>query len=346
MLLFVAAMAAAPCWAVAESKSLVFLNWSDYLDPGVEKEFEQTAGVQLKTIAYSNDYDRDRILVETDAKGFDLGIVDGASLRLYARLGWIDRLDVSRLPNLKHVDRRWRRAYAASEEFALPYFWGTTGIGYRPDLVGNPPATWRDVVQPDQTVCALKIMMTNDYVDLVGVGLLAAGFQYDSADHLELRAAHHLLLRQKPCVYQYDNQNLNENGTLVTGDVALAMMDNGDFKALHEIDPSIQYVLPEDGALFWVDYLVVFSESKNKDLAHQFIDFLNTPVVAARNAEGLGYAPANRSALSHLPLSVLADPIIFPSANDIDRRVMETELNSRAMRARSRIYAEVTGHPQ
>ena len=36
----------------------------------------------------------------------------------------------------------------------------------------------------------------------------------------------------------------------------------------------IEYVIPKEGAIGWVDYWAIVKESKNADLALKFIDFL------------------------------------------------------------------------
>lgn len=108
----------------AESKELAFLNWPDYMDPELLVEFEQRTGITVKQSYFDSDTARDELLLETGGKGFDVALIDGASIRILAKRGWLAPLEESSIPNLKHVDRRWRTGFEKSEEFGVPYFWG------------------------------------------------------------------------------------------------------------------------------------------------------------------------------------------------------------------------------
>jgi putrescine transport system substrate-binding protein len=55
-----------------------------------------------------------------------------------SQAGALRKLDKSKLKNLGNMDPRIMRSAAANDpgnQHALPYLWGTTGVGYNPDLV-------------------------------------------------------------------------------------------------------------------------------------------------------------------------------------------------------------------
>src|SRR5690554_7914238 len=114
-----------------QAKELVFLNWADYMDPEIILEFKQRTGITVKQSYFDSDTTRDELLLETEGKGFDVALINGVSLRILARRGWLEPLDEQTIPNLKYVDSRWRTAFEKTEEFGVPYFWGTVGIAYR-----------------------------------------------------------------------------------------------------------------------------------------------------------------------------------------------------------------------
>ena len=71
----------------AAPRELVFLNWSDYMDPDLIAEFEEQHGVKVKEIYFEHDEARDNILVEADGRGYDLAIVNGGNMSAYRQRG-------------------------------------------------------------------------------------------------------------------------------------------------------------------------------------------------------------------------------------------------------------------
>lgn len=114
----------------AESKERVFLNWPNYMDPDIIAEFKQRTGITVKQRYFDSDTARDELLLETEGKGFDVMLINGASVRILASRGWLDPLDELSIPNLKHVNSSWRTEFDKAEDFGVPYFWGTIGIAY------------------------------------------------------------------------------------------------------------------------------------------------------------------------------------------------------------------------
>src|SRR5680860_1333090 len=154
----------------AEPTELVFLNWSDYMDPEILEEFEQRTGIMVKQIFFESDAARDELLLETGGRGFDLAIIDGTSIRISAKRGWLEPVDETDIPNLKHVDPRWRTVHEEAEVYSVPYFWGTLGIAYRKDLVPFPVSGWMDLLQPTEELHG-RVAMISDTRDLIGVAL-------------------------------------------------------------------------------------------------------------------------------------------------------------------------------
>lgn len=320
---------------------LVFLNWSEYMDPGLLAEFERVHGVRVREAYFESDDDRDRLVQQTRAKGYDLALVNGNMLERYVRRGWVSKLDPERIPHLKHIDSRWSKAFEGAVGYGVPYFWGVLGIAYRRDLVDRPLRRWMDVFRPAKALCG-RIVMMNQSRDLIGMALVALGFSANSTDAEELEAAETLLMAQKPCVKDYYYLALSEQSALVTGEVVAAMMFSGDARMVRDHHEAIDYSIPEEGTNLWVDYLVVMANSPRKELAHRFIDFLNEPKRAARLAEYLFYASPNLAAEPFLSDKHRHDPVIHPPREVLQRSETYNRLPPRAIKQRNLIFHRVT----
>ena len=326
--------------APAAVQELVLLNWSEYLDPELIEKFEQQSGIKVKEAYFESDDLRDDMMLETDGKGFDLVMINGVTVQTYVKKGWLAQVGPARVPNLVHVDDHWRDMFPGTRDYAVPYFWGTLGIAYRADLVETPPKRWMDILRPDESLRG-KIGMVESARELMGVALKSLGHSVNSADSNEIKAATTLLMEQKPYVKDYTYIALNEDSSLVSGEMVSAIVYSGDALMVREYNEEIAYVVPEEGSNLWVDYLAVLNGSNRKELAWKFINFLNEPENAAQLAEYVYYATPNKAAEELLPAEFLEDEIIYPNAAIMTKSEPFERLPARAEKKRQTAFARI-----
>ncbi len=321
-------------------RTLVILNWSEYLDPGLVAAFEKAFNADIKEVYFESDDLRDDLMLETGGRGYDLVVVNGISVDIYRKRGWLAPLDKDRLPNLAHIDNRWRETFPGVKDYAVPYFWGTLGIAYRSDLLDNPPTSWNDLLRPAEALRG-RIGMIDNARDAIGMALKARGYSANSTDPREIEAAGKLLMEQKPFVRSYTYIALNEDSALVSGDIVATMLYSGDALMVQEHNDAIAYVLPKEGGNIWADYLTVAAGSEHKDLAWAFINFLNEPANAAQLAEYVYYATPNRAAEKLLPREFLEDPVIYPSSDALQKSEVYKPLPPRVLKKRNQIFSSI-----
>lgn len=326
--------------ASAAERQLIILNWSDYMDPALIEKFEQRYGVKVREVYYSSDDNRTEVLQESNGEGYDLILTSDSDLYLYAKHQWITELDYSQIPNIKHISPRWREATEAAGQYAVPFFWGTTGIIYRSDLVKTPITSWQQLFQPAPELQG-KVAMIKSSKDLIGMGLKALGYSANSADRDQLKQVETLLLEQKPYVATYNSINLDESSTMLSGDIVAALMYNGDALMLAELNEHIRYVLPQEGGNIWVDYFTLGSKAKNVELAYAFLNFMNEPENAAQMAEYVYYASPNVAAEALLSPDFLTNPVIYPDQSQLKSSEFYQRQSPRAQRLRNSISANV-----
>ncbi len=321
-------------------QQLIILNWADYLDPELVQEFEAIHNAKVSEIYYSSDDNRTQLLLQNGAAGYDLILASGSDLRLYDKRQWLRPLEHSRIPNLVHIDPRWLTAFDGAQEFAVPYFWGTTGIVYRSDLLPKPISSWLDLYRPEAALQG-KVAMLEDARDLIGMALKALGYSANSSDPQQLRQAEQLLLEQKPHVRTYEYLTLDEQSPLIRGDVVASMIYSGDALMLKAHQEKLTYIVPKEGGNIWVDYFVIGSKARNPELAYAFLNFINDPERAARLAEHVYYATPNRAAEALLPETFTSDPVIYPSRDALSHSEFYGPQPARALRQRNGITARV-----
>jgi len=326
--------------AVASPQILTLLTWADYLDPGVVKEFEHEQHAAIKFAFYASDDHRDELLATSDASGYDLVLINGLMVGPYSHRDWLAPIPLAQIPNLMHIDDRWRDAFPGTARFAVPYFWGTLGIGYRRDLVPEGFKSWKDFFSPADSLRG-RITMLKSSRDVVGMALKSLGHSANAADRSAIREAGRLLEAQKPYVRSYEYVELDEKSALVTGEVWASLMYSGDALMLQEYHPDIVYVVPREGGNLWIDYLVILRSSTQKALAAKFIDFLNRPEIAARNAKFVNYATPNTAARPYLPKEYFDNPVIYPDQAVLSRSEIYHELAPRAQKTLNTVYGQL-----
>ena len=329
-----------PLWPVHSpagegfKNELVILNWADYIDPEVIAEFESKHHAKVRVVHFEDDDNRNQLLLATNGEGYDLVLVNETHVGIYRTHGWLAKLTTAEVPNLKHLDARWIEKAHDAEGYALPYFWGTLGIAYRRDLVKKPPEHWTDLLAPTADLRG-RVAMLSSQRELLGVALKAAGHSANSVEHSEVDTAMSLLLAQKPAVRAYQQALLNEKSELVTGEVSMRLMFNGDALLLRKFNDNIEYLVPPEGTGLWVDYLTVMANAPNPKLAYAFLEFLNEPAVAAKNAAFVNYATPNQAAARLMSAEYRDNPSIYPSAKTLANSELFTPLPPRALSYRN-----------
>jgi len=326
---------------VATDKNILkILTWSDYMDPELVTAFEQQHDATIKFVYFDDDDARDTILINSGSGEFDLVLSSGRKVINYLNKGWLEPISIFDVPNLKLIERRWLDAFEGANGYAVPYFWGTLGIAYRRDLVSTPITSWNDFFRPSAELQG-KIVVMSSVSDTIGMALKALGYSANSVNRRALNEAEQLLQEQKPHTKTYSYIAITEDSPLVTGELVASMVFNGDALMLREHNENIEFVLPKEGSNLWVDYFTVMRHAANKPLAMAFLDFINQPEHAAKQAQYLYYASPNMAAIRLLPEEFLNNPIIYPPMEELTRSEFYQRLPPRALRQRNRIMSEL-----
>lgn len=295
----------------AQQRKVVVLTWEEYIDPDIVSEFEEKTGIKVEFVTYEDDHDRDEKLEADGTRGYDLVLVNERALMIYRKKGWVANIRTSDVPNLANIENKWFELYRTARNFAVPYFWGTTGIIYRADMVSSAPHKWKDLFDPS-TELKGKLQMPRDPKELAGPALQALGYSMYSDRLSDYDEAKGLIVRQLPFVHSFGTPSLGGDALIVTGEVAAAVTYSGDALMLQSQNENLEYVIPEEGASLWMDFLVLMMSSENKAEGYEFLNFLNDPKIAARNAEYVYYATPNKAAKEHVSQEYLDDAVIFP----------------------------------
>ncbi len=299
-------------------ESLSVANWSGYFGFRTLRTFEELCDVEVEFDIYdTNEEMLERLRDSQSVYDYDIVIPTDYIMATLIRERLIQRIDISRIPNYANIGEEWRDTpFDPTNEYSVPYLWGTTSIGYRVDRVEVTPQTWMDFFTHDGPVAWL-----NDTRTMMSIALRALGFDPNSITTAEIDTAREFLESQASNVYEIANDN--GQALLEDGTVDMVIEYNGDiYQLLLDCEcEDYAYLIPEEGTIFDLGLLVVPSRAKNPELAIAFIDYLHDPYVNAQIMNDTGYATTNQAALESgfITPALLENPIINPDASILER---------------------------
>ena len=311
-----------------ETKELSIYNWSDYIAEDVVPEFEKETGIKVTYNTYESNEEM-MAKLQVGAGGYDLVVPTGYIVTILAAQGLLFPLRKKKLTNFANLHPMFvNPSFDPDNKFSLAWLWGTTGIAYRADKVTPAPDSWgifHDAKYKN------KMTQMDDQRDLIGSWLKFRGHSLNSKDKAELDQAKTDALQAKGLLKAYVSAPVK--GQLVSGDVWIAQLWNGDTMQARAENDKIEYALPKEGAGLWTDSLVIPKSAPNIRNAHTFMDFVLRPEIATKIANFTGYGSPNAKATAE-------HPIPYPTEEELKRLEIQTDLGE-ALQLWDQIWTEI-----
>ncbi len=340
---------------VSETENVVnFYTWADYIAPDTIEKFEAEYGIKVNVDYYSAGSVVDVKLL-TGNSGYDVVIHSNQYSSRLAPIGIYEKLDMSRLPNTKHLDPEIMERINVFEEvegYMMPYFWGNTGYSWNVEMVRerlpDHPMDSMDVLfDPDiiSKVADCGVALTDDPTDLFPMMLAYLGRDPNAVDDESLAVAEAQFAKIRPFVRYFSNDKMLLD--MPNKEICVYMSWSGDYAAAvararqANIDIEIRYTVPKEGSGLWVDGVYIPADAKHKDNAYTFINFLMRPVIAADISNEVHYANANRSSWQFTKPEILDDPGIYPGSDVWERIYKVNPIEPKRERPRTRAFARV-----
>jgi putrescine transport system substrate-binding protein len=318
--------------AAGEEKVLHVYNWADYVAESTIRDFEARTGIKVVYDVYdSNEVLQTKLL--TGDSGYDVVMPSGAPTSHLIQAGALRTLDKAKLKNLANMDPRILQivsAFDPGNEHALPYLWGTTGIGYNPDLVEKAlgtrtldslAAVFDPAIASKLAKCGITILDAPN--DIFTVAFHYLGLDPNSQRPEDWAAAEALLTKAAPYVRDYHSSQYVSD--LASGEVCVSIGWSGALQqarsrgAQAEAPVEVVYAIPKEGAMIWFDMMAIPSDAPHPQNAHAFLDYLMEPEVMADITNAVGEANGNAASLQYVAEELRNDPSIYPTSEVFKR---------------------------
>lgn len=297
------------------ANELILYNWEEDLPQSVIDAFTKEYGIPVTYLVY--EAQEDAIANMRAGEVYDVVVMESRFIPLLAQEGLLAELHKENLSNLRNISANFRElAYDPTNQYSVPYNWGTTGLVVRSDLVEKPITRWADLWDPRYT--GRVGLWMGERREVIGLTLKSLGYSANSENREELEKALGRLLELKPHVIALEDYDLNNSADAMTsGPVVISMGYAADIMNGKEQNEAITYVLPEEGALLWNDTFVIPANSQNQYSAELFLNFLMRPDINAMIANENRYATPNEAALPLIEPEIRNNPVIFPPNEDL-----------------------------
>ncbi len=295
-----------------DGEKLYVYNWGDYMDMDVVKEFEEEYNVKVIYQEFATNEDL-YVKIKNSSEPMDVIFPSEYMLERMSNEGLLNELDFSKLDNFKYVDKDLTgMSYDKENKYSVPFFWGTVGIIYNSEKYPEGLQKWADLWNEKYKK---DIVLYYSQRDILMVALKKLGYSMNTSDEAQLEDAKNELIDQKPLVYAYLGDEIKD--ILIAEDANVGVVYSGDAGIVIEENPKYKYVLPKEGTNLWFDVAAIPKNARNVNRAHDFINFLLRPEIAARNAEYLQYATVESEAKKYLPESLVNNEALYPDRTNM-----------------------------
>jgi spermidine/putrescine transport system substrate-binding protein len=316
MVLVVAASILSGCSKSSGEKVYVY-NWGQYIDPDVVKTFEKETGIKVVYEDFESNEDM-YAKIKANAVQYDVVCPSDYMIQKMINENLLAEINFDNVPNIKNIDPAYlesSKSFDPENKYSVPYCWGTLGILYNKTMVDGPIDSWSAIFDKKYSG---NILMIDSVRDAFAIALAYLGNDINSTDETQLDQARDLLQMQYPLVQAYVVDQVRDK--MIGGEAALGVIYSGEAIYTKRENPDLEYVVPKEGSNVWIDGWVIPKNSRNKENAEAFINFLCRSDIALKNFEYITYSTPNKEARDMITdPDIKNSPVAFPDQSVLNR---------------------------
>ncbi|MFI5485791.1 extracellular solute-binding protein [Micromonospora echinaurantiaca] len=308
-------------------KKLAFSNWPQYMDVDEKDEskrptldaFIAKSGIAVTYTEDVNDNNEffgkvQNQLAACQATERDIMVLTDWMAARMIRLGWIQKLDRSKLPNVEAnlLPSLRGRSFDKDNQLAIPWQSGLAGLAYNGKVTKEIRTVDELLTRPDLKG---KVTALSEMRDTMGLLLQSNGHDPSNFTAAQFDDA---LNKLKKAVDSGQIRKFTGNDyapDLAKGDIAACIGWSGDVIQLGFEDEKVKFVVPESGVMLWSDNMLVPNKATHKANAEQLINYYYDPAVAAQLAAYVNYicpVQGAQAEMEKIDPELAANPLIFP----------------------------------
>ncbi|MER7889151.1 spermidine/putrescine ABC transporter substrate-binding protein [Micromonospora sp. NPDC094482] len=339
-------------------KKLAFSNWPQYMDVDEKDEskrptldaFIAKSGVQVTYTEDVNDNNEFFGKVQNQLAGCQpterdiMTLTDWMAARMI-RLGWIQKLDKSKMPNVEAnlLPSLKGRSFDKDNQLAIPWQSGLAGLAYNGKVTKEIRTVDELLTRPDLKG---KVTALSEMRDTMGLLLQSNGHDPSNFTAAQFDDA---LNKLKKAVDSGQIRKFTGNDyapDLAKGDIAACVGWSGDVIQLGFEDEKVKFVVPDSGVMLWSDNMLVPNKATHKGNAEQLMNYYYEPAVAAQLAAYVNYicpVQGAQAEMEKIDPELAANPLIFPDEAMLSKSKVFMALDEKQEREYESKFQQVIG---
>lgn len=318
----------------SKQEVLRIYNWIDYISPEIYKQFEQETGIQVLEDAVTSS-EEIYAKVKAGASNFDLIVPSLNYATIMIEEGLIAPVDKAAVPNITNVEPfilDELKTVDPGQEYIVPFVFGPTVIAYDSSVIQKPVKGFEIYENPNYKG---RMMMLGEMREVMSSALLITGHQPGDYSPQAMSDAESLIKKWKQNILRFDSDSFQvayANGEV---DVVQGYIDTIWPSLGEERRKVTKFVIPDKGAMAWIDTFLILKNAPNKDAAMKFINFIHRPDIYAKLADYLGVNSIN------IPARSLMETQPLVPYEEMKRTTLLKEIGNEALAVQSRVWENI-----
>lgn len=271
-------------------EQLNILNWSSYIPDSVIRNFEKETGIKVNYSTYSSNEELLAKVSNAKEGTYDLIFPSDYMIEIMKNRGLLEKLDKSKLKNINNLNSNYLNLdYDLNNEYSLPFIAASTVISVNKEKIKDEIVSYNDLLNSDYKD---EIVLIDDQRIIIGMALLANGFDMNSTNKDELEIAEDWLLKLKPNLKAYDSDS--PKNFLIFEEASIAVLWNAEGAIAKEENDNIENIFPKEGFALSIDNFAILKNSNNQDEAYKFIDYILRPEIMKEIINSYPYKNVNK----------------------------------------------------
>lgn len=287
---------------MAAADDLHVLNWKGYGadEPFATKAFEAMTGDRVVNDFFNSEQEM-LTKLRTNPGLYDVVMINAAFMRQALDEDLVQPIDIAKLENYGDLNADQAASpmlNADGKTYGVPWTWGLTTLAINDKAFAEPPTSIEALWDEAQKG---RVTIRDDAVETIQLGALATGQSINAVTDMEAVKAS--LAQLLPNIRAFWSSENDWNQMVASDQIDLGTYWSGSAgRAKTQFGLPVSLVVPEEGAVGWLDSLAIPAGSDNVEGAEKFIDYMISPEFYAEWDSAVG-APvsASKRALAALP---------------------------------------------
>ena len=253
-----------------KNKTINIFTWTEYVPADIIECFGLVYDVKVNVDYFSSNEELyTKMSFGSNVNPYDIVHPSDYMIGVLIREGILQKLDQSKLPNIKNLNKDLISSYGNAVDYLVPYQMGTQAIVYNSKTVTNPPSSWADLWKPEYKG---RIVAVDDSRVIIGMALLTLGYSVNSTDKAQLAEAKQKLIELMPSIRVFDSDS--PKTSLLAGDVDLGIVWNGEAFLAQKENSAFKYVFPKEGSIIFYDGMGIPTHAPHPDVSYAWLNYL------------------------------------------------------------------------